>query len=456
MAARLLYVPSALFGLEVPREIREPVHYLCHAIFCGRAIRRSESQWIPLNAAILKTVHRSYVAARRWLIDAQIVECNGSYQTGVTSMGYRWLVPYVSAKRHPTTMAFARRLARLQAHSDANLPFGARHLIRQLKRIHIDAEAAYETVAHLGPKSNSPWSIEAYRSFLSTTVRLIEDRELYSVVDDFGRLHTPFTSLHRELRQHLYVQAGNGERHSLVNLDIRNSQPLTLALLLTSDVPSEKYIKVTATNDQRSLEQIHVSPTPPTEDDPYVGKTAEMRHGHPSDDSGVLFDERRARYGYSIADYIDTCERGRFYESLMHFCPTVRDAGGFMSPMEQDDLRRQFKVQVFGEIMFGPVKDTELSRTFREIWPKVWERIKAEKSGPDGYPALARAMQRAESRLMIDRIGARLSRDVPEVPVASIHDSFLVPAQHADEVKHIILQEWSGAGLRPTIAIKSA
>ena len=138
----------------------------------------------------------------------------------------------------------------------------------------------------------------------------------------------------------------------------------------------------------------------------------------------------------------------------MRYFPHVGHASNWASPAELDALRSKFKVETFREVFFGPTRRGPLNDLFAALWPSVAERIALEKAGPDDYKGLARRMQRAESRLMIDSVGVRLARELPHVPVASIHDSFLVPSNYAEKVKTIIVDEWARAGLHPSVSVK--
>jgi hypothetical protein len=90
------------------------------------------------------------------------------------------------------------------------------HLHGHLKALRIDEQAAIEAMHDGGFDPSN-----------ETAIRFIAARDWHFTVCRFGRVHTNITNLKSELRKHLSV---NGE--GLVNLDIRNSQPLVFAALL--------------------------------------------------------------------------------------------------------------------------------------------------------------------------------------------------------------------------------
>jgi hypothetical protein len=61
----------------------------------------------------------------------------------------------------------------------------------------------------------------------ATAVAMLRDRDVFFHVCDYGRVHTNLTNLKSGLRQFLSF-----EGRPLVNLDVRNSQPLLFSLLL--------------------------------------------------------------------------------------------------------------------------------------------------------------------------------------------------------------------------------
>jgi hypothetical protein len=52
---------------------------------------------------------------------------------------------------------------------------------------------------------------------------------------------------------------------------------------------------------------------------------------------------------------------------------------------------------------------------------------------------------------MIDGVGAKLAAEYPEIPVLSIHDSYLTPQQHVGTVKQLIYDEFAKLGITPTL-----
>jgi len=121
--------------------------------------------------------------------------------------------------------------------------------------------------------------------------------------------------------------------------------------------------------------------------------------------------------------------------------------------------RGQLKKDIFKEVFYGTGRDgmgwedTPLRKAFVQSYPNVWKLIRRYKKG--NYRRLAWAMQRAESRLMIDAVCYRLATEFPNVPIITIHDSIMTTYQYVPLISQLISEEFGIAGLRPTIKTTS-
>jgi hypothetical protein len=69
----------------------------------------------------------------------------------------------------------------------------------------------------------------------------------------------------------------------------------------------------------------------------------------------------------------------------------------------------------------------------------------------DDYASLARRMQRKESAIMIEGVAGRCLREMPNIPIYTIHDSVATTPDHVDKIKQIIREEFQKERLKPTI-----
>ena len=134
-----------------------------------------------------------------------------------------------------------------------------------------------------------------------------------------------------------------------------------------------------------------------------------------------------------LASYLDECEQGEFYDSLM---------------LPGED-RGRFKQRFFSDVLFG--RDNYLSEMrdrFNEKYPTIASILAALKQYDFRRPSWL--MQSRESTLFIGRVCRRIMKERPNSPLATVHDSFLTTAEHADYVEAVALEEFAKLGVQPT------
>ena len=354
--------------------------FVIHKIIWANVFRTADRNgFVPLKAAYIRPffpdnrVH-SWVMQR--LIDGGAIVCDGHYVKGEKCLGYK-LGPELAAMRQRRVPITDERLARKVIRHRAEFPKGLkgvhRYLYDHLINVEIDRDAA-----------TSLLFAEGFDPANETALEFIHAKEFRLTVCEYGRVHTNLTCLKREFRQFLSVR---GQR--LVNLDIRNSQPLIFALLLKQRFEF---------NPAQSVEPA------------------------PAD----------------VIQYVKLVQTGMFYDHLM-------EESGI--PTES---RSEFKRGFFGRVFF--CHNNQASREaemFGDLFPNVFAAIRKAKE--DDYTALAKSLQRAESGLMIGGVATRCMTDMPHVFIGTIHDSILTTPDYADAVKAVMEEEFHKVGLIPTI-----
>jgi hypothetical protein len=148
--------------------------------------------------------------------------------------------------------------------------------------------------------------------------------------------------------------------------------------------------------------------------------------------------ESNSGYKSCLADkpdlkmYLKQCEQGEFYDSLM-------------SPSED---RGRFKQHFFADVLFGRDNDpSELRDRFSEQYPTVAAMLADLKQKDYRRPSWL--MQTRESTLFIGRVCRRLMAECPNIPLATIHDSFLTTEEHAGYVEAVAMDEFGRLGVTP-------
>jgi hypothetical protein len=362
--------------------------YILHRIIWAQVFKSSlEEGYARLKSEYLRRFFpdsSDYALVMNRLIKSGVIECNGRYVPGAKCLGYR-LSPEWAARRHVrveiSDHTLRRKIVRHHAERPKSLTGVHRYLFDHLRNVRIDAEAALDAVGSLAESDASP--------IHETAVWFIQDGQFRLETCRFGRVHTNLTNLKRELRRFLHVDG-----RPLVNLDIRNSQPLVFASILKDRFEF----------DPGQTER----PAPP-----------------------------------DVVQYVELVQAGRFYDHVM--------AAWEIPAEERSSFKKRFFERVFYCKSFPPRVEAE---RFGAMFPTVLEVVRDLKK--DDYRNLAHSLQRAESRIMIEGVAARCMREMPGVFLATIHDSVLCTAEWAEAVRACMMEEFEKAGLVPTVNIDDA
>jgi hypothetical protein len=142
-----------------------------------------------------------------------------------------------------------------------------------------------------------------------------------------------------------------------------------------------------------------------------------------------------------VVAFLDFCERGVLDEDLM------RRLG---IPARR---RKGFKRLIYAQVLFGKIRATGLVRAlFAREFPNVFQAINDLET--TDYRQLAYLLETHESKSMIEIICRRILDELLGTFVATIHESIMMTADQADEVKTIMVREFQRFGLNPTIRLE--
>lgn len=272
------------------------------------------------------------------------------------------------------------------------------------------------------PRKVSPEELQAMYQQQIDAVRF---RMVGCVKDEFGRLHTPVTSLPKEFRRYLTL---DGE--PLAGVDIQSSQPLFLGLM-ARDYALRGSSSGVFTDAQQGISPYAL---------PGAGGGRDSEPG--------------------CGRWLMLCEETDFYLS-------VRDRLGLKVS------RDRFKSLFFG-VLYGPnLTDGRLLKHLRAEFPEIvecilaikevprlraeWKKIREGRSYPSAWAAfrqefrpiygrLACEMQRIEAGFVFGQVIPRLQ--TMGVPAVTIHDSVLVPRSQRAIVKEVVNNEFKKVDVR--------
>lgn len=230
------FLPQALSGLASQdrvrhrgRDLRAPfIIDLAHSLLLRRHFTKSDV--LAVSSQLLKGMYgRDYARYVEYLVDAAVISLHSDYSAGNRCRLYR-IDPSVAGgpcSRHVNAdpWLLKKRVARRY---DLNPRNGINHilklkLIANLGRVGIDHDAA---MLYLGAtEDRDAVQRNAY------SVDSVRDGHLFWHFDDYGRFHSNFTIMKSYIRQNCLTIDGS----AVCEVDIPNSQPLFLALLMRGD-----------------------------------------------------------------------------------------------------------------------------------------------------------------------------------------------------------------------------
>lgn len=372
---------------------------------------RKDNEATPLKITYIKKLvpqGDKYLLA---LINLGIVERSGNAVLGKVCFQYSFAPEYKS-KYNSLPLQNAKLIRRIESVHETLRKAGAKTArgrldqIRYIKRMTIDP--GYSDV--LDHCSN----VDRYNSRRASVTRIENGEIFYSVDRTSGRFHSNVTNLSSDLRPYLRV---NGE--SLVNIDIKNSQPYLSTVILT---------------DPSKVSWMTTNP-----DFTFVLQTLKVSHNE------------------DVKKYISLVVSGELYEYLMG---EFAQAGLIL---DRGETKRQVLRILFARNRKPKDPTNAKARDiFKECFPtvhKIFSKVRGSNGGDkfNNFKRFAILLQKIEAYLMLDVILKRIYREHPGVIAITIHDSVMTGllTNKVEAVREIITEELSKfVGFQPQIKIE--
>ncbi len=190
----------------------------------------------------------SYSMYLEYLINYGIMQKVGNYQVGVNSNMYSLNIPLsensLDVVRFKNNNGFILKKWKQQQltmeinglnDSKTIEPWIKKKLIEDLYYVEIDYMKASEELLEIYINNGEETDKSYWKNMMN--IESIYDGSLFYVEDDYGRLHTNFTVLKKVLRNK-HIKIGGEE---VCELDLYNSQPLLLCVLLKENGFDEQY-----------------------------------------------------------------------------------------------------------------------------------------------------------------------------------------------------------------------
>jgi len=387
-----------------------------------------ENQWVFLNAQRLQKFNQNYQKYLDHLEKVGIIKVDNQYKVGKKSRGYRISPRYYAGE--PVDIPVnkldlrIREKLRSNGYLEKRQPelAGYDHLTKWFNpKLRIDVEKARENIDQLYPTVNGniirkdepskDGKVGKYKAL--RTIKLLQRQEYYYHVDDnIGRFHTNLTTGKKEIRNHLTYDG-----KSLVNLDIKNCQPLLSGILLKGEFYREgENFNI---NSIQSL--IPLIPNPNI----FTKYLLNIYY------SIMLAVSSETQYKREFEKYLALIQAGTFYEKmseLMH--PGL--------PINRAKIKELTFIIFFCDNRHG-VDLRKKEEPFKKEFPLIYSIFATLKRS--NSTILSHILQRMETEIVIERASRRIALDRPDLPIFTIHDSIATTVGDEDYVEEILKEE---------------
>jgi hypothetical protein len=305
----------------------------------------------------------------------------------------------------------------------------AKRMYIQFKYLRIKADKALRYLSRKRKKYNlNDFTDLQYKHQLLFINNFNSITETFFTWKNVGKRHyTQLTNLNKEYRKFLYFDS---ELHSkdynleevknnqkLVNLDIKNSQPILLNVLIdrfNKENELETYLKDVLNNKNKINYNIYT----------YVVGFSQLNPLR-----------LHTCYRKELQFYKELTEGGIFYDYLMNKYK-VKD-------------RRKFKLDFFRDVLFGKLQKpyiTELEKIFLSEFPLIFMVINYYKL--EDYRNLAIQLQNLESDMIIRTVCKRINEEYPQILLSTIHDSIVCQEEFVWLVREVLQDEFKKINLK--------
>ena len=446
---------------------KDYLRFIVHSVITRRASLSDEhlkrlgkdNGFVPLNSIILKEKIPQYQIHLDYLEQADIIQCDNTYIVGKVSKGYKLTDLYLGQPVILVPVAdfiLRQKIIRDDPFKKSNKAFIEFPYLSKwfrTKMLTIDEHAAIKYINKLeivefnNIDSNRLFSkqrkleekasiFEKYKNF-KVLVSRFANQDFFFKIDDAGnRLHTNLTNLPKGLRKHVTY-----EGKKLVSIDIVNSQPyMSIGLL------------------QKEFWQTHTNTEKPTLKEIHKGKYKETRKERKIINSIIMFlDSPESLYsrGFEKENFIKNVINGDFYEFLI---TVFENELGLKLGGTQEEKRRKVKGKVLTLLFDNDNKGYNQepdspSQLFRKKFPMISRIFRYIKK--NDYRMLAIILQRIESSLLLGKVCKRISKESPDIPLFTIHDSIVTTKGNESYIESVMKNELEKSlGNSPTLKIE--
>lgn len=416
----------------------------------------TEDGYVPINSILIRNVFKDYLPYLDYLILTGVITTDGQYVQGKKSKGYKFTERYIDAPLvryyYPAFQAstveaipsevFSEEDKRFIPNSVAEYPYLANWY--QTQKLHIEESSASSYAWLIMQKKfregKETWDINKDKSNRGSIVRKYPLTQYHAILHNIGsiaignykvsidtnvhRLHSAITNMQKDYRNFLTY-----DKKSLVNIDIANSQPFILCLLLNP-----------LFWDKHSNLSLNIGMLP-----------YNTQKRFPEEQISSIINYLRELESGQIQDYITKASKGEIYNYMVD----VLNDSSLGASYDKDAVKTMMLIAFFSSNRYFHQADAKLKRVFKSCFPAIYELIRLAKvNRKEDFACL---LQSIESEIILHRCCRRIWEEGHhQVPVFTIHDSISTTTEHLEFVKNIMQEELTNAiGISPYLNTES-
>lgn len=385
--------------------------------------------YVKLNARLLQDFNKKYKQYLEYL-RKKFVHRSKQYVPGKESFGYRISLKgdLKNLKAIPIVDFKIRQKVKAQ-HVKQNIDMGKgvkkhKHLTKWFNKfLTIDEEGAKKKVDELfpyNPVKGGIWGehktrpsnvAKRYKAF-SSIQKFVNQDFYYSVDENIGRFHSNIANIKKELRAFIRY---DGQK--LVNVDIKNSQPLFSTLLLTRAFYNKH---------SKPINIYHIPSVLPLLSTPYHQLLSIIDHYI------MIVESSETQYSKGFKKYISLVNSGDFYRKVSSVIAPGK-------PYNKAEMKTMMFLVFFSNNRFIGQPEAHFKRLFKASFPEVYEVFKRLKKG--NHTALSHILQRIESSVIVEKASRRITEERPNLPIFTVHDSIATTVGNEKYVSQLIKEE---------------
>jgi hypothetical protein len=399
--------------------------------------------YVNLNAKLMQSIVHNYKDYLDYLLEQRIIRTDKQYIVGAKSFGYVLnKLDYNAEIQQIEIQNFVIRKNRAKKNRAIEQEMRTTcakysYLTKWFNdKLQIDAQGAERKIEELFPeptgairgvrKGKASRTTKKYSAKLAVQ-KLATGNFYYKIDENVGRFHSNLTNIKKELRHYITYDG-----KPLVNIDIKNSQPLLSTILLD---PSFYAL-------QKKPRYINIYNIPSS-----FNLLTNNKHKHTYIDTIIMLVKVLQSIDVKkVKRYTTIAKSGDFYQQLSKVMYPRRI-------FDKAEMKKLTYTVFFSNNRSIQGMHYASKRDFRKIFPDVYKVFSTIKR--KNHRALSHILQRIESEIMIQKVCQRISYEQPILPIFTIHDSIVTTDGNQDYVSRVIEEEaFKLTGLKVSLGVE--